>query len=68
MDKIRTLQGAVAAIKAQDPETAITEHYLRALVRSGAIPSQRAGRKYLLCLEDIYQHFKRKRGDYHETF
>lgn len=60
MRHIRTIQGAVDAIRAVDPGTAITAHHLRALVRSGAIPSQRAGCKYLVAVEDVIDYFKNK--------
>ena len=58
MKRIRTIQGAVDAIRAEDPETAITAHHLRALVRSGAIPSQKAGCKYLVAVEDVLEYFQ----------
>lgn len=57
MKRIRTLQGAVVEIRAMDPGTAITMHHLRALVRMGVIPCQRAGRKYLVAIEDILIYF-----------
>lgn len=59
MKRIRTIQGAVDAIRAEDPGTAITAHYLRALVRSGMVPSQKAGCKYLLSIEDVLDYFEK---------
>lgn len=63
MKHIRTIQGAVDAIRAEDPETAITAHHLRTLVRSGAIPSQRAGCKYLVAVEDVLTYFDKHKKE-----
>lgn len=57
MKHIRTIQGAVDEIRAVDPETAITAHHLRALVRAGVVPSQKAGCKYLVAIEDVLDYF-----------
>lgn len=62
MRHIRTIQGAINVIRAEDPDCAITAHRLRALVRSGAIPSKRAGRKYLVAVEDALQYFQVELG------
>ena len=53
----RTIREAAAHFRAADPHTAITEHRIRQLVTSGAIPSSRAGRKYILSIEDIEAYF-----------
>lgn len=37
----------------RDPNTAITEHYLRRLVANGDIPSIRNGTKILIAVEDV---------------
>lgn len=63
MRRVRTIQGAVDAIRAEDPGTAITAHHLRALVRSGAIPSQKAGCKYLVAVEDVLDYFQFSRKE-----
>lgn len=57
MKAIRTIQGAIDDIKSADPNTAITAHCLRALVRSGSIPSRKAGNKYLVALDDVLAYF-----------
>ena len=66
MRHIRTIEGVVDAIRAEDPGTALTAHHLRALVRSGTIPSQKAGCKYLIAVEDVLEYFQqpRKENDY----
>ena len=49
----RTIKEAAAYIKDQDPKTALTETAIRTLVRSGALPSAKVGRKYLVTIEAI---------------
>lgn len=72
MKRIRTIQGVVDTIRAEDPGTAITAHHLRALVRSAAIPSQKAGCKYLVAVEDVLSYFDDQRynakENCHEAF
>lgn len=55
---MRTIDQAIAHVKAEEPETALTKSALRRLVVTGAIPSRRVGQKYLLALEnlDAYLH------------
>lgn len=36
-----------------DPDTAVTEHYIRRLVANGDIPSIRNGTKILIAVEDV---------------
>lgn len=70
MKRVRTIQGVVDTIRAEDPGTAITAHHLRALVRSGAIPSRRAGSKYLVAVEDVLAYFvcnANKKENYYEN-
>lgn len=51
MRRMRTLTEAVTAIRAADPETALTRSALRRLVVTGAVPSVRIGQKYLVDLD-----------------
>lgn len=48
MKRIRTIQAAAAEILELDPGTAIHEYAIRQLVISGACPSFKRGRKFLL--------------------
>lgn len=48
MPTMRTILGAIREFKAADPDCAITEHFLRQLVKQGKIKYCRAGAKYLL--------------------
>lgn len=53
MPQIRTINQAAEYVKARDPESALTKTAIRRLVITGAIPSVRAGAKYLLSLENL---------------
>lgn len=61
MSKIRTIKAAHEEIKMQDPNTALTEFRIRQMVISGEIPSRKAGRKYLIDVDNLseYMHMKR---------
>lgn len=48
MRTMRTIEQAVAEIRTEDPNTALTKTALRRLVVSGTVPSVRVGAKYLL--------------------
>ena len=51
LPRMRTLAKAIEEIKAEDPNTALTQNQLRVLVKSGAIPSVSAGRHTLINLD-----------------
>ena len=51
--RMRTAPKIVAELKALDPETEITEYYVRQLVKAGAIPVVWAGNKALINLNDV---------------
>lgn len=46
--KIRTINKAYEEIKAKDPDTCLTLYKVRQLVTSGAVPSTKAGWKWLV--------------------
>ena len=54
---VRTINGVYDEIKAADPNTAITRCAIRQAVVSGAIPSKKAGRKYLVNIEAVKRYF-----------
>ena len=57
MTKLRTIEGAYLEIKEQDPKTAITKHSIRQAVTSGAVPSKKAGRKYIVNVDCVIAYF-----------
>lgn len=54
--KMRTAAGIFAEIKAQDPETEVTMHYIRMLISSNQIPVIQIGRKKLVDLDAVLNH------------
>ena len=48
LPRMRTVKEAVAMIKAEDPDTALTEHALRMLIKTGKVPIVQSGRRFLL--------------------
>ena len=49
----RTIREAAAYFRENDPHTCLTETAIRTLLRTGAVPSARVGRKYLVTLEAL---------------
>lgn len=49
----RTIREAAAYFQEQDPQTSLTETAIRTLLRTGAVPSARVGRKYLVTIEAL---------------
>lgn len=51
--RMRTAPKIVAELKALDPETEVTEFFIRQLAKEGTVPVVWAGRKALINLNDI---------------
>lgn len=51
--RMRTAPKNVAEIKALDPGSEVTEHYVRQLVKDGAVTVAWAGKKALINLDDV---------------
>jgi len=58
---MRTLSVAIKELKQMDPNTAITAHLLRLMVKRGEIPCIVAGNRYLVDMQDLYE-FKQPSG------
>ena len=58
MPRLRTLTETYNYIKEQDSETAITPNALRRMVVSGQIPCVKAGKKYLIDLDVLFEYLK----------
>jgi hypothetical protein len=58
MARIRTLSEAYNYIKDMDPETAITRNALRRMVVSGNVPCVKAGKKYLIDMDVLFEYLK----------
>ena len=53
--RMRTAPKIVAEIKALDPGSEVTEHYVRQLVKDGKVPVVWAGTKALINLDDVLE-------------
>lgn len=51
MARMRTISQTMKYLKEKDPDTSITEWWLRSMLRSGELKSHRAGNKYLVNLD-----------------
>lgn len=49
----RTIREAAAYFQENDPQTCLTETAIRTLLRTGAVPSVRVGKKYLVTVEAL---------------
>lgn len=57
--KIRTIQQCIDTIKASDPDTAITEWYIRQLCKEGKIAAYSSGNKFLVNLDSLLAYLNR---------
>lgn len=51
--RMRTAAKAAAEIRALDPETEVTEYFIRQIIKAGTIPVVKAGNKSLINLNDV---------------
>ncbi|MBR3126363.1 MAG: hypothetical protein IKF42_13205 [Mogibacterium sp.] len=56
MEKLRTIEQTIAELRAEDPGCQLTDWALRQLVREGAIPSIKIGKKSLLSIEAVERY------------
>lgn len=56
LPRMRLIKECVAEIKALDPGTAVTEYYIRGLVKTGKIPVAMAGNKALINLDGLLNY------------
>lgn len=53
--RIRTIKQAAEYFRTKDPETCITEWYIRELVRNGKFKCHKAGKRYLINLDSFQE-------------
>lgn len=58
MPRMRTISQAIKYLKEKDPNCAISEWYLRTLLRSGKLKHHKAGNKYLINLDYLEEYLK----------
>ncbi len=56
LPRMRLIKECVAELKAVDPGTAVTEYYIRGLVKTGKIPVVMAGKKALINLDGLLSY------------
>lgn len=55
MPRMRIASGVLAIIKETDPDTDITLHFIRQIIKSGKIPVVKVGRKVLVDADKIIE-------------
>lgn len=53
LPRMRTAQGVLDEIKAHDPDTEITLHYIRKLIKENAVPVVSVGTKKLVDVDQL---------------
>ena len=56
MSRMRLIKDAFLQIKQDDPDTALTLHALRGIVKSGEIPVIKSGRKTLVNYDELLRY------------
>lgn len=56
--RMRTAPGVMDAIKAEDPDTELTVHYIRQLIRTEAVPVLKVGKKKLVDVADVLAYLE----------
>lgn len=58
MARMRYIHQALAELKKSDPDTPITEYYLRRLVATGAVPFVKVGRRRLINFDALLAYLE----------
>lgn len=53
MARMRGIKATIDYLKNQDPDTAVTEFWLRGILNSGAVPYHKAGKRFLVNLDAL---------------
>ena len=56
MTRMRTIAEAIQEVKKADPQTAFTQTALRRMIKIGELPSFKAGTKYLVNLDILFDY------------
>ena len=68
MVRTRTIKEAAAYFRKNDPQTCLTETAIRTLLRTGAVPSVKVGKKYLVSLEVLNAYLSGETGTEMESY
>lgn len=55
--RMRTIRDCAKYFKEVDPETAVTEHALRIMVKEGDIPFFKTGNRHIINLDKLIDYF-----------
>ena len=55
LPRMRTAQGVLDEIKAHDPESEVSLHYIRNIIKQNAIPVVSVGRKKLVDIDQVLE-------------
>ena len=61
--RMRTVKEAAAEIKQLDAHTAMTEWHIRQLALQGVLPRVKAGKKYLINLDTLFEYLQNPSAD-----
>ena len=53
--RMRTAPGVLDAIRAEDPDTELTLHYIRYIIRAELVPVVKVGKKKLVSVDDVME-------------
>ena len=56
--RMRTAEGALAVIKTEDPETAVTLRAIRGLINTGKVPHVPVGKKKLVDVDRLMDYLQ----------
>ena len=62
MSRIRSISDAHKLLVEEDPDTAVTEYFIRKLVTEGNIPSFKTGNKHLVDVDVLQVYLYGKKG------
>lgn len=61
--RMRTINEAADELKALDPHTAISPYHIRRLCLDGVLPRVKAGKKYLINLDILFEYLENPAAD-----
>ena len=60
---VLTIKDAMQKIKQDCPDTAISEHFLRQLIRDGVLPALKAGNKALINMDVLSEYLRNSEAE-----